>query len=66
MRRSEPYRFDLIRSLAATRRSFMTGRLPNHVGTQNDLQNATIDPRFVTIQEKLRGSGYKTGMAGKW
>lgn len=54
-------------TLAATRRSFMTGRLPNHVGIKNDLENATIDARFDTIQQKLkREAGYATGMSGKW
>ena len=47
------------------RRSFLSGRLPPHVG-QTNTANAHIDYRMRTIAEKLGDAGYATGHSGKW
>ncbi len=47
------------------RRSFLTGRLPPHVG-QTNTPDAHIDFRMETIAEKLAAAGYTTGHSGKW
>jgi len=47
------------------RRSFLSGRLPPHVG-QTNTADAHIDLRMQTIAEKLAGLGYATGHSGKW
>ena len=47
------------------RRSFLTGRLPPHVG-QTNTPDAHIDLRMSTLAEKLAAVGYVTGHSGKW
>lgn len=53
------------RFCSPARRSFLTGRLPPHVG-QNNTPDAHIDLRMNTIAEKLAAAGYSTGHSGKW
>ena len=48
-----------------TRRSFLSGRLPSHLGTDNH-GDVHIDPRMHTVADKLAAAGYATGTAGKW
>jgi arylsulfatase A-like enzyme len=48
-----------------SRRSFLSGRLPPHVG-QTNTPDATIDLRMKTIADKLAAAGYATGHSGKW
>ena len=48
-----------------SRRSFLSGRLPPHVGQVNG-PNVTIDMRMQTIADKLASAGYKTHHSGKW
>lgn len=47
------------------RRSFLSGRLPPHVGQKNSA-DVHIDLRMQTIAEKLAAVGYATGHSGKW
>ena len=47
------------------RRSFLTGRLPPHVG-QTNTPDAHIDYRMGTLAERLGAAGYATGHSGKW
>merc|ERR1711907_407162 len=51
-----------------TRSSFLSGRLPIHVNTENRAANAAggVDMRMTTIAKKLQGVGYNTVHAGKW
>jgi arylsulfatase A-like enzyme len=52
-----------------TRSSFISGRLPIHVNTDNQNGVASlngVDIRMVTIAEKLKQGGYSTHAAGKW
>eukprot|EP00039_Didymoeca_costata_P008666 m.114764 g.114764 ORF g.114764 m.114764 type:complete len:627 (+) comp14177_c1_seq7:56-1936(+) len=53
------------RFCSPARRSFLTGRLPPHVG-QTNTPDAHIDFRMKTIAEKLATTGYATGHSGKW
>ena len=53
------------RFCSPARRSFLTGRLPPHVGQTNS-PDAHIDFRMETIAEKLASAGYVTGHSGKW
>ena len=52
------------RFCSPARRSFLTGRLPPHVG-QTNTPDATIDLRMETIADKLAAGGYVTGHSGK-
>ena len=52
------------RFCSPARRSFLTGRLPPHVG-QTNTPDATIDLRMKTIADKLAAAGYVTGHSGK-
>lgn len=52
------------RYCSPARRSFLSGRLPPHVGQQNS-PDATIDLRMDTIADKLAAAGYITGHSGK-
>jgi arylsulfatase A-like enzyme len=52
------------RYCSPARRSFLSGRLPPHVG-QTNTPDATIDLRMDTIADKLAASGYVTGHSGK-
>ena len=53
------------RFCSPARRSFLTGRLPPHVG-QTNTADAHIDFRMATIAEKLSAVGYECGHSGKW
>lgn len=53
------------RFCSPARRSFLTGRLPPHVGQTNSA-DAHIDFRMSTLAEKLAAAGYATGHSGKW
>ena len=48
-----------------SRRSFLSGRFPPHVGQTNTPQ-AAIDLRMKTIADKLTAAGYVTAHSGKW
>ena len=52
------------RYCSPARRSFLSGRLPPHVGQTNS-PDATIDLRMDTIANKLAAAGYITGHSGK-
>ena len=52
------------RFCSPARRSFLSGRLPPHVGQQNSA-DAHIDLRMKTIADKLAAAGYVTGHSGK-
>jgi arylsulfatase B len=52
-----------------TRASFLSGRLPVHVQTNNvqpDMPNAGIPAAMTTLPEKLQSIGYTAHVAGKW
>ncbi len=52
-----------------TRGSLMTGQYPARVGILDFLPAKTpihLDTAHVTMAERLRDAGYKTGMIGKW
>ena len=52
------------RFCSPARRSFLSGRLPPHVGQTNSA-DAHIDLRMETIADKLAAAGYITGHSGK-
>ena len=52
------------RFCSPARRSFLSGRLPPHVGQTNS-PDAHIDLRMETIADKLTAAGYVTGHSGK-
>ena len=52
------------RFCSPARRSFLSGRLPPHVGQKNT-PDAHIDLRMETIADKLATAGYFTGHSGK-
>lgn len=52
------------RFCSPARRSFLSGRLPPHVGQTNSA-DAHIDMRMETIADKLAAAGYVTGHSGK-
>ena len=52
------------RYCSPARRSFLSGRLPPHVG-QSNAADATIDLRMATIADTLTAAGYVTGHSGK-
>ena len=52
------------RFCSPARRSFLSGRLPPHVG-QTNTPDAHIDLRMETIANKLAAAGYVTGHSGK-
>eukprot|EP00912_Choanoflagellata_sp_UC4_P000437 UC4_evm2s271 len=47
-----------------SRRSFVTGRIPIHLGEANQLEDG-IDLRMTTLAEKLYPAGYKSILIGK-
>jgi len=49
-----------------TRRSFLSGRLPPHVGGGDNSASATVDLRMHTIADKMNSAGYQSHMSGKW
>ena len=52
-----------------TRASFLSGRLPVHVQTNNvqpDMPNAGIPAAMTTLPEKLASMGFTSHVAGKW
>jgi hypothetical protein len=57
-------------SCAPTRSSLLTGRISNHLGTQNggwhtkDAAGVSLDEVFLA--ENLRDAGYSTSVTGKW
>ena len=53
------------RFCSPARRSFLSGRLPPHVG-QTNTPDAHIDLRMATIAQKLSSAGYECGHSGKW
>jgi arylsulfatase len=73
---SQGVRFSQFYNMARccpTRASIMTGLYPHQAGMGAMNQNlgrpayqGELNDRCVTIAEVLRGSGYHTGMAGKW
>jgi arylsulfatase A-like enzyme len=48
-----------------SRRAFLSGRMPSHLGTDNH-GDVHIDPRMHTVADKLQRAGYATAQAGKW
>ena len=52
------------RYCSPARRSFLSGRLPPHVG-QTNTPDATIDLNMDTLADKLAAAGYATGHSGK-
>ena len=54
-----------FRFCSPARRSFLSGRLPPHVG-QTNTPDVHIDLRMRTIAERLAAAGYATGHSGKW
>ena len=54
-----------FRYCSPARRSFLTGRLPPHVGQKNT-PDAHIDFRMRTIAERLADAGYATGRWRGW
>ena len=57
-------------SCAPTRSSLMTGRISNHLGTQNggwhESDAAGLPLQETTLAENLRDAGYATAIFGKW
>ena len=51
-----------------TRAAFLTGRYQQRVGIENplDIDVAGLPHRPITIPERLREAGYRTGIFGKW
>eukprot|EP01063_Lacrimia_lanifica_P020895 TRINITY_DN2816_c0_g2_i7.p1 TRINITY_DN2816_c0_g2~~TRINITY_DN2816_c0_g2_i7.p1 ORF type:complete len:486 (+),score=177.36 TRINITY_DN2816_c0_g2_i7:55-1512(+) len=51
-----------------TRSSFVSGRLPIHVNTENHPSSEAggVDLRMQTVADKLKSAGYATHQVGKW
>ena len=61
-------RFYTFQFCSPTRSSFLSGRLPIHVNTENNPTSKPggVDLRMTLLSEKLRALGYYTGVSGKW
>ncbi len=54
---------------APARAALLTGRYPHRTGTIDTLEGLGLDRlgiEEVTIADRLRGAGYRTGLIGKW
>lgn len=61
-------RYYAYKFCSPTRSSFLSGRLPIHVNTENNPSSRPggVDIRMTTISERLAGAGYYCSVAGKW
>lgn len=52
---------------APTRASLLTGRYSSRVGVWHTIMGRSLLwPGEITMADMFRGSGYRTGISGKW